>query len=156
MIITVINIILGGAVGWLLPVLDKIAYIYILHPEAQISQYLKWQLGKKQFKNFWETLKRRQAELDKLTTRGILFQIVWLVLAIFTATSTTGSFGKAVVMGLGLRVLASEWMEWLKNKEELKRKLFWQIKKEWQNQELKWYLAVKTIAVGWLCLLLVQ
>lgn len=156
MIINIINIILGGAVGWLLPALDKIAYIYILHPEAQISQYLKWQLEKRQFKVFWETLKRRQAELDKLTTRGILFQIVWLVLAIFTVTSVPGWFGRALVMVLGIRILLEEWRDWLKNKNVLRQKLLWQIKTEWQNQELKWYLIVKTIAVSWLCLLLVQ
>lgn len=156
MIINIINIILGGAVGWLIPWLDKIAYIYILHPEAQISQYLKWQLEKRQFKVFWETLKRRQAELDKLTTRGILFQIVWLVLAIFTVTSVPGWFGRALVMVLGIRILLEEWRDWFKNKDVLRQKLLWQIKTEWQNQELKWYLIVKTITVGWLCLLLVQ
>lgn len=156
MIITIINIILGGAVGWFLPILDKIAYIYILHPEAQISQYLKWQLEKKQFKAFWETLKRRQAELDKLTTRGILFQAAWLVLAIFTVTSVPGWFGRALVMVLGIRILLEEWRDWLKNKDVLRQKLLWQIKKEWQNQELKLYLIGKTIAVAWLCLLLVR
>lgn len=149
MIIKIINIILGGIIGWLLVYFDYVAYIYILHPEAQISQYLKWQLGKKQFKAFWETLKRRQAEFDKLTTRGILFQLVWVVLAIFALTSTAGNFGKAVVMGLGLRVLVSDWGEWWKNKEELKQKLFWQIQKSVNNQELKWYLIVKTGLMVW-------
>jgi len=156
MIITIINIILGGAVGWFLPILDKIAYIYILHPEAQISQYLKWQLEKKQLKNFLETLQRRQGELDKLTTRGILFQAAWLVLAIFTVTSVPGWFGRALVMVLGIRILLEEWRDWLKNKDVLRQKLLWQIKKEWQNQELKLYLIGKTIAVAWLCLLLVR
>jgi len=156
MIITIINIILGGAVGWFLPILDKIAYIYILHPEAQISQYLKWQLEKKQLKNFLETLQRRQGELDRLTTRGILFQAAWLVLAIFTVTSVPGWFGRALVMVLGIRILLEEWRDWLKNKDVLRQKLLWQIKKEWQNQELKLYLIGKTIAVAWLCLLLVR
>lgn len=156
MIINIINIILGGAVGWFLPILDKIAYIYILHPEAQISQYLKWQLGKRQFKGFLETLQRRQAELDKLTTRGILFQVAWLVLAIFTVTSVPGWFGRALVIVLGIRILLEEWRDWFKNKEVLRQKLLWQIKTEWQNQELKWYLVGKTIVVSWLCLLLVQ
>ncbi len=85
-----------------------------------------------------------------------MFQIVWLVLAIFVLTSTTGNFGKALVMGLGLRVLVSEWGDWLKNKDVLRQRLLWQIKNQWQNQELKWYLLGKTIMVGWLCLLLVQ
>lgn len=156
MVIKIINIISGGIVGWLIPWLDKIAYIYILHPEAQISQYLKWQLEKRQLKDFLETLKRRQAEFDKLTTRGILFQVAWLVLAIFTVTSVPSWFGRALVMVLGIRILLEEWRDWLKNKEVLRQKLLWQIKTEWQNQELKWYLIVKTIAVAWLCLLLVQ
>lgn len=38
----IINIILGGIVGWFLPALDKIAYIYILHPppitQGKLSQ----------------------------------------------------------------------------------------------------------------------
>ncbi|MCG2691511.1 hypothetical protein L6272_01645 [Microgenomates group bacterium] len=152
----IINIILGGIVGWFLPALDKIAYIYILHPEAQISQYLKFQLEKRQWKSFWETLKSRQAEFDKLTTRGILFQAAWLVLAVFTVTSVPGWFGRALVMVLGIRILLEEWRDWLKNKDVLRQKLFWQIKKEWQNQELKWYLIGKTITVSWLCLLLVR
>ncbi|MDZ7586140.1 MAG: hypothetical protein U0946_00155 [Patescibacteria group bacterium] len=139
----------GGIVGWLLAYADYAAYIYILHPEAQISQYLKWQLEKRQFKIFWETLKRRQNEFDKLTTRGILFQLAWVVLAIFALSSTTGGFGKAVVMGLGLRVLVSEWGEFRKNKESLKQQLFWQVQAVINDQELKWYLLVKTGLIAW-------
>lgn len=154
MIITIINIILGGIVGWLIPALDKIAYIYILHPEAQISQYLKWQLERRQFKNFWETLKRRQAEFDKLTTRGILFQAVWLVLAIFTVTSVPGWFGQALVMVLGIRILLEEWREWLKNKDVLRQKLLWQVKTEMNERELKVYLIIKSLLIIWLGTLL--
>ena len=149
-LLQVLSLVGGGIVGWLLVYFDYVAYIYILHPEAQISQYLKWQLEKRQFKPFWQTLQRRQGEIDKLTTRGILFQIVWLVLAIFVVTSTTGNFGKAVVMGLGLRVWVSEGREFVTNKPLLRQKLFWQIQKSGNDQELKWYMLVKIIVLVWL------
>ncbi|MCX6816429.1 MAG: hypothetical protein NTZ93_00975 [Candidatus Beckwithbacteria bacterium] len=156
MIIKIISIILGGIIGWGLPVLDKVAFIYIIHPEAQISQYLKYQLGKKDWKVFWQTWKLRGGEFDKLTSRGILFQLAWVVLAVFALTSTTNLFGKVLVIGLGLRVLFEEWREYLTNRDLLKQKLFWQVKKEISNNELKWYMGIKTIIFGWLCLLLAQ
>jgi len=140
----------GLAIGWLMPIMDKIAYIYILHPEAQISQYLKYQVEKKQLKKVWQTIKLRGEEFDKLTTRGLLFQITWAVLAIFTLTSTAGWFGKCLVMGLGLRILIGEWTEWLKNKEAMEKKLLWQVKSDWTEKEIKVYLWIKTAVFIWL------
>lgn len=154
-LLLILSLVGGGMIGWLLVYFDYAAYIYILHPETQISQYLKWQLEKRQFKAFFETVKRRRNEFDKLTTRGILFQLAWVILAIFTLTSTSEGFGKAVVMGLGLRVLVSEWGEWWKNKEELKKKLFWQVQKSMNDQELKGYMVVKIILFIWFVWLMI-
>lgn len=156
MIINIISIIAGGVIGWFLPALDKIAYIYILHPEAQISQYLRFQLERNQFQAFWKTLKSRQGEFDKLTTRGILFQLTWIVLAIFTMTSVPELFGQVLVISLGVRILVEEWREWLGNKEIFAQRLLWQVNKTWSPGEIKWYLISKTLLVGWLCLLLVR
>lgn len=152
----ILSLVAGAAVGWCLPVFDKIAYIFILHPEAQVSQYLKYQLEKRQYKNFWQTLRLRTGEIDKLTTRGILFQVVWLVLAIFALTSVAGIFGKVLVLALGLRVFTEEWQEWFKDRAMLEKKLLWQIKADWQEKEIKGYLIIKTILMAWLCLMLVR
>lgn len=149
-LLNILSVIIGAGIGWWFPWLDKIAYIFILHPEAQISQYIKFQLEKKNWKNAWETLQVRDSEFDKLTTRGILFQLVWVVLAIFALTSTGPLLGKSLVLALGLRILFEEWSEWLKDKTTLKQRLFWQIQGEWSDLELKIYLIIKTLIMAWL------
>ncbi|MFH0942970.1 MAG: hypothetical protein V1810_02230 [Candidatus Beckwithbacteria bacterium] len=149
-LLLILSIVGGAAIGWLMPIFDYVAYVYILHPEAQISQYLKYEIVKKQFKPAWETVKRRRGEFDKLTTRGILFQLVWVVLAVFAITSTTGWFGKSLIMGLGFRVLVEEISEWRKDRASLKKKLLWQVEKEWADRELKLYLGVKAVIFAWL------
>ncbi len=155
MIINIINIILGTVIGWLIPWLDKIAYIYILHPEAQVAQYVKYQIDKKQFKAAWQSLNTRGKEFDKLTTRGILFQLAWVVLAFFAVTSAAGWFGKTLVLVLGARILLEEWREWFNDKPALKQKLFWQVKRDWNDAELKIYLISMTVAFAWLVRLMI-
>lgn len=149
-LLTVVSIVAGIIVGWLIPWLDKIAYIYILHPETQVAQYVKYLLAKKEWKNAWVSLNKRGKEFDKLTTRGILFRLLWVVLAFFAVTSASGWFGKTMVLVLGARLLMAEWQEFLKDKAELKQKLTWQIKGELSDAELKLYLAVMTLLLAWL------
>lgn len=150
MIITAISIILGAGIGWLIPWLDKIAYIYILHPEAQVAQYIKYQIEQKQWRRAWESLRTRSKEFGELTTRGILFQLAWVVLAFFAVTSAAGWFGKTLVLTLGLRLLGEEWGEYLKDRAGLKQKLLWQVKREWSDSEVKLYLIAMTLVVAWL------
>jgi len=79
-----------------------------------------------------------------------LFQLAWVVLAFFAVTSAAGWFGKTLVLTLGLRILLEEWSEYVKDREALKQKLFWQIKREFSDSELKIYLIVMTLVVAWL------
>lgn len=144
------SIITGAAIGWLMPWLDKIAYIYILHPEAQVSQYVKYQIQKRQWRQAWASLSVRGQEFDKLTTRGILFQLAWVVLAFFAVTSSAGWFGKALVLAVGARLLLEQWREYFADREKLKQKLLWQVKKDWSESELKFYLIGLTLTVAWL------
>jgi hypothetical protein len=150
----IIWLILGGVLGWLLEWLDRLVYIYWSHPGAQLSQYVRYHFGKREFKAGWQLLRRRQAELAELTFRSALFQLVWVVLAVFALTSTVSSFGKGLVMGLGLHILTDEWRDYLRDRETLKRWLFWQIKRDISEREMKVYLYVMTGVFGLLTLLL--
>ncbi len=149
-LLMIISIAAGVVIGWLIPWFDRIAYIYILHPEAQASQYIKYQIAQKQFKAAWKSLNTRAREFDKLTTRGILFQLAWVVLAFFAVTSAAGWFGKTLVLALGVRMLIENWSEYVKDRAGLKQKLFWQIKRDWTDAEVKIYLIVMTLVVAWL------
>lgn len=145
MIWKIISLIVGVGIGWSLVFLDVIAYIYILHPETQASLYIQYQIKSKQFKQAYDSIKRRDSEFNKLITRSILFRVAWVVLAVFTLTSVGSLFGRVLVMSLGLRILISEWKEYLKDKNKLKNLLFWQIKREVSINELKWYMYVMTV-----------
>jgi hypothetical protein len=146
---------LGGVLGWMMVGLDRIVYVLILHPEAQVSQYVRYHTKRRNYKEAWSLLERRQGELEKLTTRSALFQAAWVLLAIFAITSVASMFGKMLVMGLGLRVMVEEWSEYGKDKQGLKRKLFWQIKREVSNKELKQYMYIGAGVFVWLTWLLV-
>lgn len=144
-LLNAINIAAGAAGGWLIPFFDKIAYIYILHPEAQVAQYIRYQLDQRQWRRAWESLRLRGREFDQLTTRGILFQLAWVVLAFFSLTSSAGWFGKTLVLALGGRLVWEQWREFMTDRAGLKQKLLWQVKVDWNDQQLKLYLIAFTL-----------
>jgi len=142
---------LGGILGWEIVWFDKIAYVFILHPETQIAQYVKYHISRKNYKAALALLTERQ--VDKLTTRSAMFQVAWVVLGLFALTSVASHFGKALVMSLGLRILVDEWRDYVKDKVRLKKWLFWQVKREISNDELKWYIYGMTGLFLWLTLI---
>lgn len=83
-----------------------------------------------------------------------LFQLSWLVLALFTITSTSSLFGKGLVMAIGLDLLLVEWQSMVKNQDL--SWLFWQIKKEIPFKEQKYFLYLMTGMFGILTLLLIS
>lgn len=149
-LLNVLAIIAGLTVGWLIHWLDLIAYIFILHPEAQISQYIRYQIARRQYRQAWSSLKTRMGEVDKLTTRGILFQLVWIVLAFFAVTSSAGWFGKTLVLAIGGRLVFEQWREWLHDRTLLKKKLLWQVNLDWSEAQVKFYLISFTLVFAWL------
>lgn len=150
-----LGLVLGGVLGWSMVWLDRVVYILILHPEAQVSQYVRYHLEKGNYRAAWDLLKNRQGELEKLTTRSVLFQAAWVVLALFAITSVASMFGKMLVMSLGLRIVVEEWIEYGRDKQLLKQRLFWQIKREVSNRELRWYMYIGTAIFAWLTAMLV-
>jgi len=149
------GLIVGGVLGWVLVWFDKIAYIFILHPEAQLSQYVNYYIKKKNYKAAWGLVNKRGGEMGKLTTRSAMFQVAWVVLALFAITSVGSMFGRVLVMGLGLRMLWENWEGYRTNRPNLKKQLFWQVKREITNDELKWYVYVMSGVFAWLTLVLV-
>lgn len=150
MIMTAVNVTAGAIIGWLIPWLDRIAYIYILHPETQAAQFIKYQINQRCLKSAWNSLNARAREFDQLTSRGILFQLVWAVLAFFVITSSAGWLGKSLVLALGARLLTEQWRGYFADRAGLKRRLLWQVKADWSDREVKLYLLAMSLLVAWL------
>lgn len=149
-----IGLVIGSLIGWWMPWFDRVAYVFILHPETQVGQYVKYLVTQKRYKEAVKMLRERGDVFDKLTTRSALFGMAWVVLAIFAITSVPSWFGKMLVMCLGLRVIHEQWLEYGKDKLKLKQKLFWQIQREISDKELKWYVYVGVGIFVWLTLVM--
>jgi len=153
---------LGGAIlGGYFIKLEQLVYVFFIHPNEPLSLEIKGLLKQNptslklcgaRRREMWRLLKERVTE-QKLAFRSALFQLVWLVLAFFTLTSTGSVFGKTLVMAIGLHLLLDEW-------EGILRKrtiywLFWQIKREVSLREQKVFLWAMTGGFSLLSLLLI-
>lgn len=145
----------GGLAGWTLTKIDRLVYVYLTHPEAQISVYVKHLIEKKNYQQALAVLEQRKGELKELTFKSVLFQAAWVVLAVFALTSTAGWFGKMVVMGLGLKIFWQMADKFKRDKEGLKKDLFWQVKREITETELRGYVYLMLFLFGWLSWVLI-
>ena len=127
--------------------LEQLVYVFYIHPKEPLSLEIKGLLGERKIKEAWKLLKERVGE-QKLAFRSAVFQVVWLGLALFTLTSTSSIFGKALVMAIGLHLLLDEWEGFLGEKSL--SWLFWQIKRVVLFKEQKYFLLVMT---GLFCVL---
>lgn len=135
--------ILGVAVGVLLLFTDRIVYTYS-YPGTQMAQQFVWYLKQKKYLTALDLLYDRRLEAERLTFRSSLFMVVWVPLAFFALTSTTGLFGKGVVMGLMLHVLYDSWKLQRVEPRRLHLRMFWLIKREVSDEERLIFLWVMT------------
>lgn len=116
----------GAVVGVMILFLDRVVYVYS-YPNEQLSQTVMHHYGQKDYKSALAVLDLRRLEQNRLTFRSALFIAVWVPLSFFALTSTTGLFGKGVVMGLMLHILYDSWKLQKLNSSRLNERLFWQI-----------------------------
>lgn len=124
----------GVVLGVLILFADRIVYTYS-YPGAQISQQFAWYIKAKKYWSALELLDVRRLEQERLTFRSALFMAVWVPLAFFALTSTSGLFGKGVVMGLMLHILHDSWRLQRVEPRRLHVRLFWLIKREISEEE---------------------
>lgn len=143
---------LGVVVGTYFVKIDQLIYIYFTLPEAHLSLQTRWLIKQKRYRDSLRLLDQRSGE-QRLAFHSALFQVVWVVLAFFTLTSTSVIFGKTLVMAIGLTLLVQEWEDVLAKKGI--NWLFWQIKRIISPQEQKMFLWIMTGLFGILSLLLI-
>lgn len=135
--------IVGVVLGVLVLFADRIVYTYS-YPGTQIAQQFSWYIKEKKYLSALELLDDRRLEQERLTFRSSLFMAIWVPLAFFALTSTTGLFGKGVVMGLMLHILADSWKLQKLEPRRLHVRLFWLIKREITDEERLVFLSIVT------------
>lgn len=138
--------VLGGLIGWNLLRLDRLVFVYFTDPENEVSRGFKAFVTQKRWLEAWRYLRAYKERQTRLAFRSVIFQAIWLILAIFAITSTTSFFGKGVVIGLGLHLLLDEW------KDEASGKgigwMFWQIQRPVGKKEQRTFLYLMTVGFG--------
>ncbi len=145
----------GGLMGFALTYLDRLIYVYWLHPEDDLSQLIRDHLRQKRWKLALKEMYQRRNEQVKLTTRSAVFVMAWMPLALFAVTSTGSLFAEGLVMGLGLHILYDLWRDQQLDPRALNKKLFWQVKREVSMEEQKKFLYVFSGVLGLLTLVLI-
>lgn len=135
--------VIGVVVGVLVLFADRIAYVYS-YPGTQISQQFAWYVKEKKYMSALDLLDARRLEQERLTFRSSLFMAIWVPLSFFALTSTSGLFGKGVVMGLMLHILADAWKLQKADPRRLHIRLFWLIKRVITDEERLVFLSVIT------------
>ncbi len=133
----------GVVIGVLVLFVDRIVYTYS-YPGAQISQQFSWYIKEKKYLSALDLLDARKLEQERLTFRSALFMAIWVPLSFFALTSTTGLFGKGVVMGLMLHILYDSWRLQKTEPRRLHIRLFWLIKREITEEERLVFLWIIT------------
>lgn len=139
--------VLGVGVGVLIIFLDRVVYTYS-YPHEQLSQVFNHHMQEKDYLRALEMLDTRRHEQNKLTFRSALFMAVWVPLSFFALTSTSGLFGKGVVMGLMLHILYDAWRMQKTDPEKLNERLFWQIGREVSREEQLVFMWIVTAIFG--------
>lgn len=135
--------VLGVIIGVLVLFADRIVYTYS-YPMTQISQQFAWYIKEKKYLSALELLDVRRLEQERLTFRSALFMVIWVPLSFFALTSTVGLFGKGVVMGLMLHILADAWRLQKADPRRLHIRLFWIIKRDITDEERLMFLSILT------------
>lgn len=141
----------GVIVGVLVLFLDRVVYTYS-YPGAQISQQFAWYWKTKKWGTALSLLDARRLEQERLVFRSALFMVVWVPLSFFALTSTVGLFGKGVVMGLMLHILADAWRLQKREPRRLHVRLFWVIKRVISDEErlvFLWVLSAIFVLFSW-------
>jgi len=136
---------LGAFLGMFLLDLDHIIYWFVTNSEEEDSRQARALFKTKNYKGMYLLLKRVHETHRHLIFHTATFQVVLLILSFYLLTAGGSVLGSALVLSLNLHLLKDEWFDFFGGrKEALKNWLFWQIKREINDQELKWYLIIVT------------
>lgn len=144
--ISILWFIIGAIVGAITLFGDRILDIYVVNPETKLAVFAKKYFAQGKNRDGIMILAKNKQLQRRLYMHSALFQVIWVVLAVFGIMSTNSVFGKGYILGLGLWLLLEEWEDYGKSKDYLKDWLFWQINMPMDNKKLKIYLVMMTVA----------
>lgn len=142
---------LGAILGFLFVFLDRLAAVVMTEPDKVLETKVKEIWGKGKLREGLALLLAERSKQEKLVMRTALFLVVWVVLALLTATSVAGWAARGFVLGIGTHLVFDLVWDYAKERENLSR-WFWQSKGNFSEKEMEiffWLVVVTYVWLGW-------
>lgn len=129
--------VVGNLIALCLELVDKLVYAWWLYPFEQSSIQIQYWTRRRDVKAVLGLLINGKLDQHKLIFRSLGFALMWVMLAIYVASSTGSVIAMGIVMGLGFDLAWEIVKDW-KNPSKLGGWLCWQIKRPVSEKEAKW------------------
>ncbi len=126
---------LGGIIGFLFVFTDRLVYAFWQQPDELLSRKIKELFSVGKIGDGLALALQEREEHQHLVVRSLLFLLVWVVLGFLAMSSSSGSFGRGFMLGLGLHLTFDLMADYLGKGRDV-RLWFWQIKREFSQQEI--------------------
>jgi len=127
---------IGALIGYSIPWIDVLGYVFYLHPEDSETQHIRDDMRAKRFIPALRNSATLLGHPLRLMHRSIYFAAAFFVLGIFVLTSTGSAIGKGVVGGLGIHMVLAMTPFW-SSAHELRTRFFWGLADTVSEQSLR-------------------
>jgi len=129
---------LGGVVGFLFVFADRLVYAFASNHEEVLSVKIKELFGKGRLVAGLALAFSEREKQKRLVMRSALFLVIWIALAVFTATSVANSFSRGLILGLGTHLIFDLTWDYFGKVRDVEF-WFWQVKKI-NKIEIDWFV----------------
>ena len=136
--------ILGMMIGFMFIFLDRFIYTLVTHTTDSLSIKIKELFNNKKIFEGVSVLVNERREQRELVMRSFLFVAVWVILGLFTMTSSLNSFSRGFMLGIGTHLIFDLSTDFVLDKRRFDL-WFWQIKREVGKDEKNWFFGLAVL-----------
>lgn len=136
---------IGGVIGIMLPDIDHFIYIYFLRPHELTSQRAMSSVQKGEVMRALELLYETRSERTRLIFHTATFQIIFLGFCLFIISSSSGLFGKGLVLSFAIHLVVDQIIDYLETNSLAN--WFYQIKVQLDEKKSKYFLTANIVAI---------
>lgn len=104
---------LGAAIGFFLPLVDHLFYVFFINPTELTSQRVRFLFSNKEFLKAFFLLSRTKQERKNLILHKDYSQIIFALLSFLFLTSSTSLFAKGIVVFFYFRLFIEQIFQYL-------------------------------------------
>ena len=135
---------LGGMLGFLMVFGDRLIYTLVSKPSEILSIKFKDLMRGGRLVEGMRALLHERYEQKELAMRNVLFLVVWIVMAFFSATSVANRFATGLMLGVGTHLIFDFLYDFFWGRERFDY-WFWQIKRDIDESEKRWVVGLATL-----------